>query len=139
MATDDAEEEELRAVALKNAESILIARRRAEIALLDIGMPALNGYEVAQTIRETLPASPLCLIAVTGWGQHSDKARARASGSTITSQSPWNPNDSWRCCAILQGNASNLRTERIQPIKRWRGRTRRPRPSQLCVRSRNYQ
>jgi CheY-like chemotaxis protein len=51
-----------------------------EIALLDIGMPALNGYEVAQKIRETRPASPVRLIAVTGWGQHSDKARARASG-----------------------------------------------------------
>jgi DNA-binding NarL/FixJ family response regulator len=55
VATDDAEEEELRAVALKNAESILIARRRAEIALLDIGMPALNGYEVAQTSEKRCP------------------------------------------------------------------------------------
>ena len=51
-----------------------------EIALLDIGMPGLNGYEVAQKIREALPASPLRLVALTGWGQHSDKARARASG-----------------------------------------------------------
>jgi len=51
-----------------------------EIALLDIGMPGLNGYEVAQKVRGALPASPLRLIAVTGWGQHGDKARARASG-----------------------------------------------------------
>jgi CheY-like chemotaxis protein len=51
-----------------------------EIALLDIGMPGLNGYEGAQKIREALPALPLRLIAVTGWGQHSDKARARTSG-----------------------------------------------------------
>jgi CheY-like chemotaxis protein len=43
-------------------------------------MPGLNGYEVAQKFREALPASPLRLIAVTGWGQHSDRARARASG-----------------------------------------------------------
>lgn len=51
-----------------------------EFVLLDIGMPGLNGYEVAQKIRDSDPASPVKLIAVTGWGQHSDKARARASG-----------------------------------------------------------
>jgi CheY-like chemotaxis protein len=43
-------------------------------------MPGLNGYEVAKKIREAAPTSPIMLIAVTGWGQHSDKARARASG-----------------------------------------------------------
>lgn len=57
-----------------------IASFAPEIALLDIGMPGLNGYEVAQKIRELEPATPVKLIAVTGWGQHSDKARARASG-----------------------------------------------------------
>ena len=51
-----------------------------DIALLDIGMPGLNGYEVAQKIRQASPSSPLRLVAVTGWGQHSDKARASASG-----------------------------------------------------------
>jgi len=51
-----------------------------EFVLLDIGMPGLNGYEVAKSIREAAPASRIKLIAVTGWGQHSDKARARAAG-----------------------------------------------------------
>lgn len=57
-----------------------VAQFNPEFALLDIGMPRLNGYEVAQRIREAEPASPVKLIAVTGWGQHSDKARARFSG-----------------------------------------------------------
>jgi CheY-like chemotaxis protein len=57
-----------------------VAQFNPEFALLDIGMPRLNGYEVAQRIREAEPASPVMLIAVTGWGQHSDKARARFSG-----------------------------------------------------------
>jgi CheY-like chemotaxis protein len=48
--------------------------------LLDIGMPELNGYEAAAKIREANPASPVKLVAVTGWGQHSDKARALACG-----------------------------------------------------------
>jgi PAS domain S-box-containing protein len=57
-----------------------VARISPEFVLLDIGMPELNGYEVAQKIRGANPASSVKLIAVTGWGQHSDKARARASG-----------------------------------------------------------
>jgi CheY-like chemotaxis protein len=57
-----------------------VASFNPEFVLLDIGMPGLNGYEVALKIRDTDPASPVKLVAVTGWGQHSDKARARASG-----------------------------------------------------------
>ena len=57
-----------------------VPRFNPEFVLLDIGMPGLNGYEVAQRIREAAPESPVKLIAVTGWGQHSDKARARAAG-----------------------------------------------------------
>jgi signal transduction histidine kinase len=57
-----------------------IAQFNPEFALLDIGMPRLNGYEVALKIREADPALSVKLIAVTGWGQHSDKARARFSG-----------------------------------------------------------
>jgi PAS domain S-box-containing protein len=53
---------------------------RPEVALLDIGMPELNGYEVAQRIRQGPLGTLITLIAVTGWGQTSDKARAAASG-----------------------------------------------------------
>ncbi|HET9864468.1 MAG TPA: ATP-binding protein [Steroidobacteraceae bacterium] len=57
----------------------LFERLRPEIAILDIGMPGLNGYEVALRIREKA-AGAVTLIAVTGWGQEADKARAAASG-----------------------------------------------------------
>jgi signal transduction histidine kinase len=57
----------------------LFDRMRPEIAILDIGMPGLNGYEVAQRIRQKAKKS-VTLIAVTGWGQEADKARAAASG-----------------------------------------------------------
>jgi CheY-like chemotaxis protein len=53
---------------------------RPEIALLDIGMPGLNGYEVARHIRQGPLGTLITLIAVTGWGQASDKARAAAAG-----------------------------------------------------------
>jgi CheY-like chemotaxis protein len=51
-----------------------------EIVLLDIGMPGLNGYEVARRIRRSYPDSPAKLVAITGWGQDDDKARAIDAG-----------------------------------------------------------
>ncbi|MFZ0500924.1 MAG: ATP-binding protein [Steroidobacteraceae bacterium] len=51
-----------------------------EIALLDIGMPELNGYEVARRVRQGPLGASITLVAVTGWGQASDKARATAAG-----------------------------------------------------------
>ena len=53
---------------------------RPEIALLDIGMPDLNGYEVARQLRGTAQGKDLRLIALTGWGQEDDKRRARDAG-----------------------------------------------------------
>jgi signal transduction histidine kinase/CheY-like chemotaxis protein len=51
-----------------------------DVVLLDIGMPGANGYEVAQRIRHSGPGAHIKLIAITGWGQESDKERAFAAG-----------------------------------------------------------
>jgi PAS domain S-box-containing protein len=51
-----------------------------EFALLDIGMPELDGYEVARQVRQGTLGRAVTLVAVTGWGQESDKARALAAG-----------------------------------------------------------
>ena len=51
-----------------------------EFALLDIGMPDLDGYEVARRLRLTDAGKNLRLIALTGWGQDEDKRRAREAG-----------------------------------------------------------
>jgi CheY-like chemotaxis protein len=48
--------------------------------LLDIGMPRLNGYEAAKRIRAAAGTRPVTLVALTGWGQESDKERAFAAG-----------------------------------------------------------
>jgi CheY-like chemotaxis protein/anti-sigma regulatory factor (Ser/Thr protein kinase) len=53
---------------------------RPEIAVLDIGMPELNGYDVAREVRQGPLGKSITLIALTGWGQASDKARAAAAG-----------------------------------------------------------
>jgi PAS domain S-box-containing protein len=51
-----------------------------EVALLDIGMPEMSGYEVAREVRKGSLGRAVALIAVTGWGQDSDKAQALAAG-----------------------------------------------------------
>jgi signal transduction histidine kinase/CheY-like chemotaxis protein len=53
---------------------------RPDIALVDIGLPGLNGYDVARGIRSRLPGEPIRLIAVTGYGQAVDQERALAAG-----------------------------------------------------------
>src|SRR3569623_85887 len=49
---------------------------RPDIVLLDIGLPGLNGYQVAQTIRAQESLRGIILVALTGWGQENDKRRA---------------------------------------------------------------
>ena len=53
---------------------------RPQIALLYIGMPKHNGYDVARAIRSTPWGRSMVLVAVTGWGQSDDKRRAREAG-----------------------------------------------------------
>ncbi len=53
---------------------------RPDIALLDIGMPELNGYEVAAALRREPWGKAMQLIALTGWGQESDRRHTNAAG-----------------------------------------------------------
>ena len=50
------------------------------VVLLDIGLPKMNGYEVARTIRQQPWGSNMVLIAVTGWGQEADKRMSEEAG-----------------------------------------------------------
>jgi CheY-like chemotaxis protein len=50
------------------------------IVLLDIGLPKMNGYDVARHIREQPWGGNVALVALTGWGQEEDKRRALGSG-----------------------------------------------------------
>lgn len=51
-----------------------------DIVLLDIGLPKLNGYEVARRIREQPWGKSMTLIALTGWGQEDDKRKSMEAG-----------------------------------------------------------
>jgi CheY-like chemotaxis protein/two-component sensor histidine kinase len=58
------------------------ARYKPRVALLDIGMPKLNGHELARKIREQPWGRDMLLIALSGWGQRDDRRRTREAGFT---------------------------------------------------------
>jgi CheY-like chemotaxis protein len=51
-----------------------------DVVLLDIGLPMMDGYQVARRLREVAETRASCLIALTGYGQPADRERARAAG-----------------------------------------------------------
>ncbi|HEY3933933.1 MAG TPA: CHASE3 domain-containing protein [Gemmatimonadales bacterium] len=69
------------AVAYDGSEALSEGERfRPEIALLDIGMPKLNGYDVARAIRASEWGQQIVLVALTGWGQDEDRRRSQDAG-----------------------------------------------------------
>jgi PAS domain S-box-containing protein len=56
---------------------------RPQIAILDIGLPGMDGYTLARELRSRLADSPPTLIALSGYGQSHDRQRSDASGFTV--------------------------------------------------------
>ncbi len=51
-----------------------------DLVFLDIGMPVMNGYDVAQRLRQRPGLEKLTLVAMTGWGQEEDRRRSHEAG-----------------------------------------------------------
>ena len=58
----------------------LVESFRPDLVVLDIGLPGMNGYELAQRIRARPELGAPTLVALTGYGQQEDRKRARAAG-----------------------------------------------------------
>jgi PAS domain S-box-containing protein len=68
-------------VARDGPEAITIFRSyEPSVVLLDIGMPGMDGYEVARTLRSFSPGNKATIVALTGWGQDKDREMARDAG-----------------------------------------------------------
>ncbi|MGH8666149.1 MAG: hybrid sensor histidine kinase/response regulator, partial [Burkholderiales bacterium] len=53
---------------------------RPDLIILDLGLPRMNGYDVCRTIRQQDWGKDIFIVALTGWGQDSDRARTLAAG-----------------------------------------------------------
>ncbi|WP_310734691.1 hybrid sensor histidine kinase/response regulator [Azohydromonas caseinilytica] len=89
------------ATAADGESALEVATRwRPEVVLLDIGLPGLNGYEVAQRLRQLPDGGRLLLVALTGWGNEQDRRAALQAGFDHHLTKPVDPE-------VLQGLLSS--------------------------------
>ena len=74
-----------------------------DIALVDIGLPGMDGYEVARRVRQELGNTELRMVAITGYGQASDRQAAAAAGFDAHLTKPLKPRDLLHLLRILLG------------------------------------
>jgi CheY-like chemotaxis protein len=95
--------------AAEGNEALEIARGKdPDVALVDIGLPGIDGYEVARRIRAADGKRPL-LIALTGYGQPEDRRRAAEAGFDSVLVKPVDPNALSDLLATLEIPARGFR------------------------------
>jgi CheY-like chemotaxis protein len=89
-------------VAAEGTQGIDLARaKRPDVALIDIGLPGLDGYEVARRVRALGPNCPV-LIALTGYSQPEDRRRAQEAGFDAHLVKPVDPSALTRLLTTLE-------------------------------------
>jgi PAS domain S-box-containing protein len=73
-----------------------------DVILLDIGLPGMNGFEVARRLRSESALGTPCLVAITGYGQDTDREKAREAGFDYHLTKPVDPQ---RLQALLRTTA----------------------------------
>jgi CheY-like chemotaxis protein len=71
---------DVRAADTGRAAIEMVGADAPDAVLVDIGLPDIDGYEVARELRALFPGRPLRLLALTGYGTHADRQRAFAAG-----------------------------------------------------------
>jgi signal transduction histidine kinase/ActR/RegA family two-component response regulator len=81
---------------------------RPEIAVFDIGLPDIDGYELARRIRAEPWGSDILLVALTGWGQGRDRALAHAAGFDRHFTKPLKPEDMNTIVSLTQAPSERI-------------------------------
>jgi CheY-like chemotaxis protein len=74
-----------------------------DVALLDIGLPVMSGYELAQHLRGRADGNAIRLVALTGYGLAADVAQSRGSGFDLHLVKPVDPEVLLRAIAAAGG------------------------------------
>jgi CheY-like chemotaxis protein len=82
----------------------VLQTEKPQLALVDIGLTGMDGYDLAREIRRQIPANQLYLVALTGFGQQADRERALAAGFDIHLTKPFQPQDLARILDAIQRN-----------------------------------
>ena len=92
------------ALAHDGVEALEVAEAfRPQAAFVDIGMPGMDGYQVAARLRGTDWGRDMLLIATTGWGQQEDKQRALDAGFDLHLTKPVSPDELANLLAARMG------------------------------------
>jgi CheY-like chemotaxis protein len=96
-------------VASDGPSAVAVAKDfQPDVALLDIGLPGMDGYQVARALRADAGTRRAQLIAVTGWGQEEDRRRARQNGFDAHLTKPADPDLIRHLVAAPAGRASAI-------------------------------
>ena len=85
-----------------------------DVGLFDIGLPDIDGYELARRVRDDSRLVHMYLVAVTGWGQEEDQRRAREAGFDSHLTKPADP-DAVRDALALAGAVQDARACYARP------------------------
>ena len=91
---------------------VAVDSHRPDVVLLDIGLPKVNGYNVARKIRESDPQRRIVLVAVTGWGQDEDRRRSQQAGFDHHLVKPVDPASLDRIFALITPRCSDVAVRR---------------------------
>ena len=94
------------AVARSGPEALVLAKSfKPETALVDIGLPGMDGYELARLLREDPAQRSLQLVALTGYGREEDRIAAKAAGFDVFLIKPAKIEELKRLLASAPGEA----------------------------------
>jgi CheY-like chemotaxis protein len=91
----------------------LAREHKPDVALVDIGLPCMNGYELAQKLRSWPETKTTFLVALTGYAQEGDRQRCQEAGFDCYLMKPADPDQLKNLLAALQETRCHIRTEGV--------------------------